>query len=344
MVTGKASKTVLFAHPDGGFQKFVATLLTGAGYNLITSKDGFEAMERARRLSGIIHLLLADVGMPGMTGIELAIQLHRERPDTRILLISALESGILLLRSGWQFLPKPVMGELLKDRIRELLTDREPDEPVFGPDMGEVLTAGSRSAPAILCVEGEGLGRSAAVSLGAAGCHPIAATSGEEALRRAAEFRGAIHILLAAIGLPDMTGIELARRLALTRPETKILLVSALDAGLIVLDGGWHFLPAPFESEMLIGRVLEALAARNPSDRGLPAFENSRTRQKQLTRREIQVLKLIASGNSTKQAAASLGVAFKTAVGHRSSLMKKLDIHDTAGLVRYAIRAGLIDA
>ena len=61
-----------------------------------------------------------------------------------------------------------------------------------------------------------------------------------------------------------------------------------------------------------------------------------------LTPRETQVLALIACGNSTKQVASALGVTFKTAVGHRSSLMRKLSIHDTANLVRYAIRTGLI--
>jgi DNA-binding NarL/FixJ family response regulator len=63
-----------------------------------------------------------------------------------------------------------------------------------------------------------------------------------------------------------------------------------------------------------------------------------------LTRRETEVLALIASGSSTKQVASQLGITFKTAVGHRSSLMKRLSIHDTASLVRYAIRAGLIEA
>ncbi len=45
--------------------------------------------------------------MPGMTGIELAIQLNQERPDTKILLVSGLPTGILVLNNGWQFLPKP---------------------------------------------------------------------------------------------------------------------------------------------------------------------------------------------------------------------------------------------
>ena len=62
-----------------------------------------------------------------------------------------------------------------------------------------------------------------------------------------------------------------------------------------------------------------------------------------LTNRQIQVLRLIAGGNSTKQVAGILGIAFKTSEGHRTRLMKKLTIHDSVGLVRYAIREGLID-
>jgi DNA-binding NarL/FixJ family response regulator len=64
----------------------------------------------------------------------------------------------------------------------------------------------------------------------------------------------------------------------------------------------------------------------------------------QLTPREIEVLKLIASGGSDKQIAATLGIAFRTARSHRSNLMGKLDAHETASLVRYAIRTGLIEA
>ena len=60
------------------------------------------------------------------------------------------------------------------------------------------------------------------------------------------------------------------------------------------------------------------------------------------TPREIEVLKLIAAGLSTKQIAVSLGISFKTASCHRSRLMDKLGIHEIAGLTRYAIRNGYI--
>jgi PAS domain S-box-containing protein len=63
-----------------------------------------------------------------------------------------------------------------------------------------------------------------------------------------------------------------------------------------------------------------------------------------LTERERQVLVVIASGKSTKEAAVQLGISYKTADSHRSRILEKLGVHETASMVRYAIRAGLIEA
>ena len=65
---------------------------------------------------------------------------------------------------------------------------------------------------------------------------------------------------------------------------------------------------------------------------------------KPLTRRELQVITLICDGRTTKQIASLLSIGVKTAESHRTRLMQKLDIHSTAGLVRYAIRQGLVEA
>ena len=62
-----------------------------------------------------------------------------------------------------------------------------------------------------------------------------------------------------------------------------------------------------------------------------------------LTERERQVLVLIAQGNSTKETASQLGISYKTADSHRSRILEKLGVHETASMVRYAIRAGLIE-
>jgi two-component system response regulator NreC len=65
-------------------------------------------------------------------------------------------------------------------------------------------------------------------------------------------------------------------------------------------------------------------------------------RRDPLSPREREVLQLVAEGRSTKDVAKVLGVSVKTAETHRTRLMAKLDIHDTAGLVHYAIREGLV--
>ena len=123
---GNADKTILFADDDGQIQKFVAALLHKCGYKVIVASDGKDALQKAREFKGVIHLLLSDVEMPGMTGIELAIQLNQERPDTKILLISGLNTGILVLNNGWSFLPKPFAADMLRDRIQDFLSEQPP--------------------------------------------------------------------------------------------------------------------------------------------------------------------------------------------------------------------------
>jgi CheY-like chemotaxis protein len=130
-----SAKTILFADDDSSVQRFVAALLQKSGYQLIVAGNGVEALQKAREFAGVIHLLLSDLEMPGMTGIELAIQLNRERPDTKTLLISGLATGMLVLNNGWQFLPRAFMAEMLRDRIRDFLSEQPPiREPVASGD------------------------------------------------------------------------------------------------------------------------------------------------------------------------------------------------------------------
>ncbi len=71
---------------------------------------------------------------------------------------------------------------------------------------------------------------------------------------------------------------------------------------------------------------------------------NTKKNGAQLTSREMEVLQLIAEGKANKETAAELGIGIKTVEKHREHLMEKLDIHDTAGLTRYAIGAGIIES
>lgn len=120
------AKTIVFADDNETFQRPVAAMLRKSGYSVITASDGEDALQKAREFVGSIHLLLADVDMPRMTGIELAIQLNRERPDMKILLISGLDLGMVARNHGWQFLRKPIKFEILRETIRHCLGEQPP--------------------------------------------------------------------------------------------------------------------------------------------------------------------------------------------------------------------------
>jgi DNA-binding response OmpR family regulator len=117
-------KTILLAEDDAQLRKAVAALLDRYGYTVIVARDGSEALQKAREFNGAIHLLLSDIDMPGMTGIELATELNQQRPDTKILLVSGLPTGTP--NNGWQFLPKPFTADMLRDRILNFLLSEHP--------------------------------------------------------------------------------------------------------------------------------------------------------------------------------------------------------------------------
>ena len=162
------------------------------------------------------------------------------------------------------------------------------------------------------------------------------------------------HVAVLDFDMPKMNGITAAQELVRVSPKTKTLLltmhadrqyvVGALRAGIngfviksqasvdlvqairMVHDGN------PYLSPGISATVVEAFASPGEAERPL------------LTPRERQVLQLVAEGKSTKEAARILSISVKTAESHRTRVMAKLDIHDTASLVRYAIREGFIQA
>jgi DNA-binding NarL/FixJ family response regulator len=213
--------------------------------------------------------------------------------------------------------------------------------------MPDGVTPSSRAYNAtktILLAEGEKrLRQTVSLSLHTSGYHLIVASCGEDAIQKALEFKGPVHLLLASIEISDMTGIELAERLRQERPDMKFFLLSDLDSGVLVLDHGWQFLPSPFAADLFRTRIRDILKEPLPSSNLPSPPEGALSGQEKLSKREAQTLKLIAGGNSTKQVAAILGIAFKTAVGHRTRLMTKPGIHDSATLVRYAIRSGHVN-
>ena len=175
------------------------------------------------------------------------------------------------------------------------------------------------------------------------------ASDGREAIRHAEAL--APDVVVMDIGMPTLNGMEAARELARCCPKIKPILLTQHDEPQYVsaaLSAGvkGYVLKSQISAELIhaIHQVLRGHVYLSPgiSSAVLAAYNSKAHPVDPLTSRERQVLQLIAEGKSTKDVAALLGVSVKTAESHRSRLMQKLDIHETASLVRYAVKHGLV--
>ena len=96
-------------------------MLLGNEYKILTAASGLLALEISKAEKGEIHLLLSDFEMPGMTGIDLATAMAVDRPEIKVLLMSAFNGGMLVLNEGWHFLSKPFVSSQLKGLILGLV-------------------------------------------------------------------------------------------------------------------------------------------------------------------------------------------------------------------------------
>jgi DNA-binding NarL/FixJ family response regulator len=176
------------------------------------------------------------------------------------------------------------------------------------------------------------------------------ASDGQEAVRLSESLHPDIAVI--DISMPILNGIDAARELGRSCPKTKAILLTqheedqyireALDAG---VKG--YVLKNQVASDLVhaIQQVSQGQFYLSPgvSRAVMEAYRSKADSPPDpLTPRERQVLQLIAEGKSTKDAASLLGISVKTAESHRMRLMQKLDIHETASLVRYAVRRGLV--
>jgi len=181
------------------------------------------------------------------------------------------------------------------------------------------------------------------------------ASSGREALTLVKKARP--NLVLMDIAMTELGGLEALPRIVRNFPSVKVIILSAHAneeyviralrsgaAGYMLKDA------ATAELELAITSVREGKTYLSPSisgtviDNYLERLGETVSPLEQLTSRQREILQSIAEGRTTKEIAAALEISAKTVESHRLQLMERLNIHDIAGLVRYAIRNGLVAA
>jgi DNA-binding NarL/FixJ family response regulator len=181
------------------------------------------------------------------------------------------------------------------------------------------------------------------------------ASDGREAIELAALHRP--DIILMDIAMAGLNGLEATRQITKDYPDVRVIVLSMYASEHYVLQalrsGASGYLlkkSAPQELDLAIRSVAHGEIFLSPGiskhviDNFLNRSDSHKNSLEALTPRQREILQLIAEGRSSKEIARLLESSVKTIESHRASLMQRLDIHEVAGLVRYAIRNGLVSS
>lgn len=171
------------------------------------------------------------------------------------------------------------------------------------------------------------------------------ATDGADALAQAT--RSDVDLAILDVAMPRLTGIQVAEQLTARRPEIRVLLLSMYDNAQYVQAaaraGAAGYLLKSLADEEVVAACRKVLSGADFVTSSVSNRSGATAGDDSLTRRELEVLKLVAEGDSSQQIAEQLVISIKTVERHRSNIMDKLGIRDRVALTRYAIRRGLVE-
>jgi DNA-binding NarL/FixJ family response regulator len=185
------------------------------------------------------------------------------------------------------------------------------------------------------------------------------AQTGREAVTQTEALKPDIVVL--DIGMPDLNGMEAARRIRKASPSTEVLILSLHFSDQLIreiVEAGVRGYIVKSDSDRDLIVAVETLAKHKPfftpratevilskfNESGGTRVEVPETVQDRLTSREREIVQLLAEGKSSKEVANSLNISVKTAETHRANIMRKLQLHTVSELVRYAVRNQIIEA
>lgn len=176
------------------------------------------------------------------------------------------------------------------------------------------------------------------------------AANGRDAVALARRLRPAVAVL--DLVMPRLNGLDAAREILLSLPSTGVVLltlrVEEHQVAAALRAGVRAYLLKTQAADVLVRAIRDVMQGRvflssGVSDLVVNGYlSGAKAPAEPLTPRERQVLQLVAEGSSSKEIASLLGLSVKTAESYRTRLMARLDIHETAGLVRYAVKHGLV--
>src|SRR5205814_786289 len=339
-------------------------LLEGEGFEVMAEVgDGQEATKLARQRCPDVAVL--DFSMPSLNGLDAAREILKTCPRARaILLTMHTEDHYVLeaLRAG-------VKGYVVKtqaaaDLVRAI-HEVQRGMVYLSPGVSQTVVQAYLTSPSpwsryaarvmairVLLADDHQIVRQGLKVLLQREGFEVAdeAANGQEAVRLARERCPDVAVLDYA--MPVLNGVGAAREILQLCPRTKVILLTMYTEDHYAFEalraGIKGYVVKSEAAEDLARAILEVSRGKTYLSPGISRAalevytEKSALPRDTLTPREREVLQLVAEGKTTKEIGQLLGISFKTAESHRLRIMKKLETHNTAGVVRYAIKQGLI--